>query len=305
MASSGGPEPLELSSPASARASSAQRASWNARRRSPAGAARPAPAGSSDADLARDARADPLGEPERLVLRPAPVREQRARERAGAGREPARRLVAHGGGQRLLDLGLDRARRLQHEHADAVAEPERLEPPRQVGAGQLAGHQRGQQVAGQPALGVVGHAAAQQLERHDRDRLVQRQAVELGRARRRPWPPPARRAGGRPAPRCRWAACARRAAPARGPRARRPARSRGAPRRGCGGAARRAAPRPCRRRARWRCVRRTSSSPRASKISAGPPISEASASATPSSPRSDSTIRSSRSCAESARWSTA
>ena len=34
----------------------------------------------------------------------------------------------------------------------------------------------------------------------------------------------------------------------------------------------------------WRCVRRTSSAPRASKISAGPPISEASASATPSRP---------------------
>src|SRR4051795_10377829 len=51
--------------------------------------------------------------------------------------------------------------------------------------------------------------------------------------------------------------------------------------------------------------RRTSSPPRASKITAGPPISEASASATPSSPRSESTMRSSRSWADSARWSPA
>ena len=51
--------------------------------------------------------------------------------------------------------------------------------------------------------------------------------------------------------------------------------------------------------------RRASSAPRASKISAGPPIIEASAPATPSRPRSDSTIRSSRSWAESARRSTA
>ena len=48
-----------------------------------------------------------------------------------------------------------------------------------------------------------------------------------------------------------------------------------------------------------------STSPRASKISAGPPINDESAAATPSSPRSDSTMRSSRSWADSARWSTA
>ena len=108
------------------------------------------------------------------------MRQQRARERPGAGGEAAGRLVAHGDGQRLLDLGLARPRRLQHEHADVLAEAERLEPPREVGPGQLAATQRGQQVAGEPALGVVGDAAAQQLERDDRHGLVEREAVELG-----------------------------------------------------------------------------------------------------------------------------
>ena len=75
---------------------------------------------------------------------------------------------------------LSAARRGEHERGGALAQAERLEPAREVGAVEVAGHHRGQHVAGQPALGVVGHAAAQQLERHDRHGLVQREAVELG-----------------------------------------------------------------------------------------------------------------------------
>src|SRR4051794_24052885 len=92
-----------------------------ARRRRAAGAGR-----QLEADVARDPRADALGELEGVVLRPPPVRDQRTRERPGAGGEATGRLVPHRGGQRLLDLGLDRPRGLHHEHADAIPEPERL-----------------------------------------------------------------------------------------------------------------------------------------------------------------------------------
>ena len=47
------------------------------------------------------------------------------------------------------------------------------------GPGELALDDGGQHVAGQPALGVAGDAAAQQLERDDRHRLVERKAVEV------------------------------------------------------------------------------------------------------------------------------
>ena len=81
---------------------------------------------------------------------------------------------------------LDRARRGQDEHADALAQPERLQPARELGARQLAGDHRGEHVAGQAPLGVVGDAAAQQLERDDRDGLVEHQPVELAERRRGP-----------------------------------------------------------------------------------------------------------------------
>ena len=52
----------------------------------------------------------------------------------------------------------------------------------ELGALELAGDGGGEHVAGEPALGVVGHAPAQQLERDDGDRLVQDEAVDLGEA---------------------------------------------------------------------------------------------------------------------------
>ena len=68
------------------------------------------------------------------------------------------------------------------ERRHAAAEPERLEPALELGTLELAAHDGGEHVAGQPALGRVGDATAQQLERDDRHRLVEDQAVDLGQA---------------------------------------------------------------------------------------------------------------------------
>ena len=163
--------------------------------------------------------------------------------------------------------------------------------------GEVAGHQRAHHVARQPALGVVDHAPAQQLQRDDRDRLVQRQAVELvqrpvGAGGDQPRLGQRRlAAGGVRAPRHRKRQRARRE-PARG-------RTRAAHPRGRARAARRPAPPPAPRRGAPAVLpgRRRSAPARRS----APPAR----SATPSSPRSDRTTRSSRSCADSARRSTA
>ena len=61
-------------------------------------------------------------------------------------------------------------------------EPERLEPAGELAAGQLAGDHRGEHVAGEAALRVVGDAAAQQLQRDDGDGLVEHEPVELPEA---------------------------------------------------------------------------------------------------------------------------
>ena len=168
--------PLPLT--ASARASSAQRASWKPRRRSPGATVRPAPAGSGSPALARDARVQPLGEREQLVV--AGRGQQRAQEAPGRRDQPAAGLLAHGARERLLGGGARAARA-----ARARARP-RARAGRTARAGARApaparspDDERGQHVAGQPALGVVDHAPAQQLERDDRHGLVQRQAVEL------------------------------------------------------------------------------------------------------------------------------
>ena len=126
---------------------------------------------------------------------------------------------------------------LHDDRRDPVGEAERLQAPGELDAGEVAADDRGQHVPGQPALGVAGHPPAQQLQRDDRHRLVQRQAVEVrqraavldrhqprlgdplrggrtrcrGRRRRRPAAPghgrPARRAGaGTRAPRAAAAA---------------------------------------------------------------------------------------------------
>ena len=63
-----------------------------------------------------------------------------ARRRSGRCRRPGRpapRRAARAVSRPRSRL--ERARRVEHEHADALAQPERLEPPRQLGAGELAG----------------------------------------------------------------------------------------------------------------------------------------------------------------------
>ena len=84
---------------------------------------------------------------------------------------------------RLDGVGLPRSRR--RRRTSVVTRP-----PRPNGSSRRASSEPasspatslGEHVAGQPALGRVGDAAAQQLERDDGDRLVQDQAVELGEA---------------------------------------------------------------------------------------------------------------------------
>ena len=311
MASSGGPRAVAVAARrrASARASSAQRASWNARRRSPAGDRAARAGGAARAPTSRATRARARARRARTArpraarrgssahengrcrrrARPAP---RRARAAVSASSTAA--LIARGGCSTSTPTRSPRPNGSSRRASSAPAE--------------LAGDERGQHVAGEPALGVVGDAAAQQLERDDRDRLVQREPVELGQRAARPWPRPATPAaasagsplpsGGRAHDRQRERAALR---------ARRRARSRGARRRGARSrSSSRSASTRLVGRAAARCARRTSSSPRASKISAGPPISDGErARRRRRGPRSESTIRSSRSCAESARCSTA
>ena len=161
----------------SCRASSAQRASWNARRASPAAAARPAPRGTGWRSASSARGHHPGGQLEQLVVEQA--REQRADLRALGGDQRADGLLA----QRLVDRLLARAEmaiaRREHERGHAPAQAEGLQPPRELGAGEPARHDLGQHVARQAPLGGLGHVAAQQLERDHRHRLVQDQPVEL------------------------------------------------------------------------------------------------------------------------------
>ena len=170
----------------------------------------------------------------------------------------------------------------QHDRRHPVRQPERPKPACQLGSRQLAADDRVEHVAGQPALGVARDTAAQQLERHDRHRLVQRQAVEV---RQRPsvldrnqprlgWPDmvPPSRADYRFAP----AGARRRRRPAaRGPGCRRTARARMlAPRAGEPARAPRSAG-PRARRARAPAGRRAAGAAlRASRTRRRPPRSE-------------------------------
>ena len=253
---------------ASARASSAQRASWKPRRRSAERDRAPGAGGQRLAGLARHARVHARGEREQLVV--VGGRQQRAQEAPGGGDQPAAGLLAHRPRERLLG-----DRRARPAAGAMTSAPARSRSPngssRRASSAPLevAGHQRGQHVAREPPLGVVDHPPAQQLERDDRHRLVQREPVELGQRARRPWPPAAtpraaalgacRPARDRQRQRARREVVGARHVPA--PRARLHALAQlGAQRRTT------SAPSPA------RPARRASTSPRASKISAGPPI---------------------------------
>ncbi len=298
-----------LAERAAPRARSAPRGT--SRRRSPAGD-RAAGAGGRARARARATRGRARARPARTARRRA--RRRRARSGSSAHENvpvPATSPPGASSRSARVERPLDRPRTerggCEHEHADAVAEPERLQPARQLVAGQLAARPS-RRARRRPAAARCRRpragAAARARPRH---RLVQRQPVELAqpagvlgghepclrgragvavcRARRRAATGQRQRAAGGPleppgrvaAPRAARAR-SRSSAATRGDRAAssaRRTRAARAPRRG------RRTPSPCRRSA------------------------TASAAATPSSPRSESTIRSSRSWAESARCSTA
>ena len=292
------PLPSPLPAAPSASASSAQRASWKLaprvarRHRAPdAGAGRPRRARS------RPRAGDALGEREQLVVEePGQQRARRARRTEATRPRRPRRAAPRRAPPRPARAAPRRPARAEHERRDAVAEPERLEPARELGAGR-ARRRRPRRARRRPAGA----------------RCRRRRGGAAARARRSS-PPGAGSAGRtRPAPPASLTATSH----ASGTRAgrRRPAAA--TPSAATGSAERPVAVRgdgherrAPRRGARARAARSRSavddlrleraaegraapaSSPRASNTSTGPPISVASAPTSASSPRSESTIRS-------------
>ena len=254
-----------------------------------------------------DARAHALGEREQLVVVARRARAGAARRRSGRCRptRPPRRLVAQRARRARPRRRLGpRAAGCSTSTPTRSRSPNGSQPARELGPASSPRDHRGEHVAGEPALGVVGDAAAQQLERDDRDGLVQRQPVELGQRRRSSLAATSHACGAGPlavaAP-----ACARPAARARG---RQLAAGREAAARAAAGALAQLGAdgrEPSSRSARVDARAREQLAARVEDQRACRRSATASAAATPSSPRSESTIRSSRSCAESARWSTA
>ena len=70
----------------------------------------------------------------------------------------------------------------EDQHRRFLADPERLQPPSQLGRLQTAAEGAGEDVAGEPPLGLAGDPAAHQLQRHDRHRLLQDQPLEVAEA---------------------------------------------------------------------------------------------------------------------------
>ena len=70
----------------------------------------------------------------------------------------------------------------EHQHRGLVPDPERTQPPPQLGLVEVALDHLIEHVAGEPALRVLNDPAAHQLERHHRDRLLEDQALELAQA---------------------------------------------------------------------------------------------------------------------------
>ena len=276
----------------STRASSAQRASCSARRASPAATARPGAGRDALAGLGRDARAHALGDLDELVVGHARAGSRpRARpgwRRATAARRPRapRPSAASSAGSTT---------------STETSAPRRngFEPAGELGALQLAALDARQHVAGQAALGGVGDAAAQQLERDDGAALVQREAVDLGQAAGvlDPRDPRLRRAAAVGGDREDERAAGELGVVGRERLRRRRER------------ARRRASAPiaaiCSSSSGRRNERQASGAPRPSSTSAVPPTRPASAPTIPSMPRSASTTRCRRSCAAIERRSSA
>ena len=91
-----------------------------------------------------------------------------------AGVRGQRPFERSGGGGRVVE-GED-------EHRRFLADPERLQAPAQLRRLQATAEGAGEDVAGEPALGLAGDPAAHQLERDDRHRLLQDQPLEVAEA---------------------------------------------------------------------------------------------------------------------------
>ena len=163
-------------------ASSAQRASWKEWRRL-LRRGRAAGGGADRAAFGAERLAGVGGDVDRVAVGgvdhraeqlAAADRVRRDHRRAGVGGERA--FERPGGGGRMLE-GED-------EHRRFVADPERLQPPAQLGRLHAAAERPGEDVAGEPALGLAGDPAAHQLQRDDRDRLLQDQPLEVAEAAR-------------------------------------------------------------------------------------------------------------------------
>ena len=68
---------------------------------------------------------------------------------------------------------------LDHQRSDPIRQTERCEPPRKVGTAELAANNGVEHVSRQTALRVTRHPRAQELERDDRDGLMQGQTIEV------------------------------------------------------------------------------------------------------------------------------
>ena len=92
--------------------------------------------------------------------------------RAGVGRQNPLESVLGGGGV------------VEGEDEDGglvFADPERLEAAAQLGRLHPPAEGAGEHVAGEAALGLAGDPAAHQLQRHDRDRLLEDQPLEVAK----------------------------------------------------------------------------------------------------------------------------
>ena len=79
-------------------------------------------------------------------------------------------------------LGGGRVVELEDEHGGVAGDPERAQPPAQLVGVDAAAERIGEQVAGEPALGLAHDPPAHQLEADDHRRLARAEALELAEA---------------------------------------------------------------------------------------------------------------------------
>ena len=82
-------------------------------------------------------------------------------------------------------LGRGRVVELEDQHRGLVADPERAQAPAQLLGVEPVAERVGEQVAGEPALGLAHDALAHQLEPDDDRRLARDQALEVAERPRR------------------------------------------------------------------------------------------------------------------------